>query len=240
MRDYAPDTISQGAGLRDYMLRVYNYMTVALFMTGGIAYFSARSESFINAMYQMQGNAVVGMKPLAWVVMLAPLVFVMFFSFGLQRMSAMTAQVSFWIYAVLVGLSLSTIFLTFTGQSIAQAFFVTAATFGGMSLYGYTTQRDLTGIGSFMFMGLIGLIIASLVNLFLHSPGLQFVTSIIGVIVFVGLTAFDVQKLKQLYVQVAGQGEMAEKIAIFGALTLYLDFINIFLNFLMIFGRRRD
>ncbi|MBI3440207.1 MAG: Bax inhibitor-1/YccA family protein [Proteobacteria bacterium] len=232
-------TEAQGSGLRAYLLKIYNYMTGALILTGAIAFYSAKSEALLNAMYIMQGETITGMKSLAWIVMFAPLGLVMFLSFGIQRMSLYTAQLSFWAYAALVGLSLSVIFLTFTGESIAQTLFITAGTFGGMSLYGYTTQRDLTGMGSFMFMGLIGLIIASMVNLFLKSPGLQFGLSVAGVIVFVGLTAFDTQKLKQLYVQTMGEGEGAEKIAIIGALTLYLDFINIFLNLLNFFGKRK-
>ena len=233
------NTASQDAGLRAYMLKIYNYMTGALILTGVIAFYSSQSEALLNAMYTMQGESITGMKPLSWVVMFAPLGLVMFLSFGIQRMSLYTAQLGFWIYAALIGLSLPVIFLTFTGESIAQTFFITAGTFAGMSLYGYTTQRDLTGLGSFMFAGLIGLIIDSLVNLFLHSTGLQFVISVAGVVVFVGLTAFDTQKLKQLYLQTAGEREWAEKVAIIGALTLYLDFINIFLNLLNFFGERK-
>lgn len=227
------------AGLRAYMLKIYNYMASGLLLTGVIALFSAQSEAVLSAMYIFEGNAITGMKPLAWIVMFAPLGLVMFLSFGLQRMSLVAAQASYWGYAALMGLSLSTIFLTFTGESIARVFFITAGTFGGMSLYGYTTKRDLTGMGSFLMMGLIGLIIASLVNLFLKSSGLQFALSVIGVLVFVGLTAYDTQKLKNIYYQLTNEGEWMGKMVIMGALTLYLDFINIFMQLLYLFGDRR-
>jgi FtsH-binding integral membrane protein len=169
----------------------------------------------------------------------APLGIVIYLSFALRSMSLMAAQISYWLYAAIMGISLSVIFLTFTGESIARIFFITAGTFGGMSIYGYTTRRDLTGFGSFLIMGLWGLIIASLVNLFLQSSGLQFALSVIGVLVFVGLTAYDTQKLKALYTQVSIDAEQQGKVAIMGALTLYLDFINLFLNLLHLFGERR-
>jgi len=234
-----PQTAAYDAGLRAYMLRIYNYMASGLVLTGIVALFSSQSEAVLSAMYVFEGNVITGMKPLAWIVMFAPLGLVMYLSFGLQRMSLVAAQASYWIYAALIGLSLSTIFLTFTGESIARVFFITAGTFGGMSLYGYTTKRDLTGMGSFLMMGLIGLIIASLVNLFLKSSGLQFALSVIGVLVFVGLTAYDTQKLKSLYYQLTNEGEWMGKMVIMGALTLYLDFINIFMQLLYLFGDRR-
>lgn len=226
-------------GLRRYLLAIYHYMTAALVMTGAVAYFSAQSETFLNAMYLMDNGAIYGMRTMAFLVMFAPLALVMFLSFGLQRMSLLATQISYWIYAAIMGLSLSVVFLSFAGESIARVFFITAATFGVMSLYGYTTQRDLTGLGSFLFMGLIGLIIASLVNLFLKSSGLQFIVSVIGVLIFTGLTAYDTQKLKALYSRVSGDAEWQGKLAIMGALTLYLDFINIFLNLLNLLGERR-
>ena len=226
-------------GLRAYMLKIYNYMAAGLALTGIVAMYSAQSEAVLNALYVMQGNAVVGMKPLAWIVMFAPLGLVLYLSFGLRKMSLMTAQISYWVYAAVMGLSLSTIFLTYTGESIARVFFITAGTFGGMSLYGYTTKRDLTGIGSFLMAGLIGIIIASLVNFFLHSSSLQFAISVIAVLVFVGLTAYDTQKLKALYSEASASDEWAGKIVIMGALTLYLDFINLFLQLLYLFGDRR-
>lgn len=221
LRTHRSTTLTEAAGfdagLRAYMLKIYNYMASGLLLTGIIALFSAQSEAVLSAMYTIEGNAITGMKPLAWIVMFAPLGLVMYLSFALRSMSLMAAQISYWLYAALMGLSLSTIFLTFTGESITRVFFITAATFGGMSLYGYTTKRDLTGLGSFMMMGLWGIIIASLVNLFLKSSGLQFAISIIGVLVFVGLTAFDTQKLKSLYYQLSGEGEWTGKIVIMGA-----------------------
>ena len=232
-------TTAYDAGLRAYMLKIYNYMASGLVLTGIMALFASQSEAVLSAMYVFEGNVITGMKPLAWIVMFAPLGLVMYLSFGLQKMSLVAAQVSYWAYAALMGLSLSTILLTYTGESVARVFFITAGTFGGMSLYGYTTKRDLTGMGSFLMMGLIGLIIASLVNLFLKSSGLQFALSVIGVLVFVGLTAYDTQKLKNMYYQLTDQGELRGKMVIMGALTLYLDFINIFIQLLYLFGDRR-
>jgi hypothetical protein len=176
--------------------------------------------------------------PLAWIVMLSPLAFILVLSFGVQRMQASTMQMVFWAFSAVMGLSLANIFLAFTGASIARVFFITAGTFAGMSLYGYTTRRDLTGVGSFLFMGLIGIIIASLVNLFLQSTALHFVISVVGVLVFVGLTAYDTQKIKLLYLESDG-AEIATKKAIMGAVTLYLDFINLFMMLLHLFGQRR-
>jgi len=216
-------------GLRQYMLKVYNYMTGGLVVTGLVAFFVANSPALLSAIFG---------TPLAWVVMLAPLGFVLLFSFRLQRMSTGTAQLLYWAFAALMGLSLSTIFIVFTHASIARVFFITAATFAGMSLYGYTTRRDLAGLGSFMFMGLIGIVIASLVNIFLASSALQFAVSVIGVIVFVGLTAWDTQQIKEMYVE-GETDEMGTKKAIFGALRLYLDFINLFIMLMQLLGNRR-
>jgi FtsH-binding integral membrane protein len=211
------------------MLRVYNYMGAGLALTGIVAYVAAAS-GFYQAIYR---------TPLMWLVMLAPLGMVFFLSFRIQKMSLGTAQLSFWAYAGLVGLSLGGIFLVYTGVSIASTFLITATMFLATSLYGYTTSRDLTGLGSFMFMGLIGIIIAGLVNMFLHSTGLQFAISAIGVIVFTGLTAYDTQSIKEMYF--AGDDEViAGKKAIMGALRLYLDFLNLFLMMLQFMGQRRD
>ena len=171
--------------------------------------------------------------------MLAPLAFVLAISFGIERMSAATAAVLFWIYAAVMGLSLGGIFLVYTGTSIARVFFITAATYGAMSLYGYTTRSDLSGFGSFLFMGLIGIVIASLVNIFIGSNILQFAISIIGVLVFVGLTAYDTQRIKQMYLA-SDSPEIAGKKAVLGALALYLDFINLFMMLLQLFGQRRE
>jgi uncharacterized protein len=219
-------------GLRDYMLRVYNYMASGLALTGIVAYVAAAggADSFIAHIYR---------TPVMWLVVLAPLGLVMLLSFGIERMQASTAQMVFWIYAGLMGLSLSTIFLVYTGASIARVFFITAGTFAGMSLYGYTTRRDLSQFGSFLFMGLIGIIIASLVNMFLLSSALQFAISVIGVLVFTGLTAYDTQQIKEMYYQGDGS-EIAGKKAIMGALRLYLDFINLFMLLMQLFGTRRD
>jgi hypothetical protein len=217
------------AGLRAYMLRVYNYMAGGLAVTGIVAYVAASS-----GFYQS-----IASTWLIWLVMLAPLGFVLALSFGIQRMSAGTAALLFWVYAAVMGLSLGGIFLVFTGASIARVFFITAATYGAMSLYGYTTRTDLSGFGSFLMMGLIGIVIASLVNIFIKSSSLQFAISIIGVLVFVGLTAFDTQRIKEMYLE-SDTGEIAAKKAILGALSLYLDFINLFMMLLQLFGQRRD
>lgn len=171
--------------------------------------------------------------------MLAPLGFVMFFAYKLNKISSAQAQTYLWIYAVLMGLSLSTIFVVYTGTSVARIFFITASVFGAMSLYGYTTKKDLTGFGSFLMMGLIGLIIASLVNIFLKSSAMQFALSVIGTFLFIGLTAYDTQRIKQTYYQFAGNSEMVGKAAVMGALNLYMDFINLFIMLLQMFGDRK-
>jgi uncharacterized protein len=218
-------------GLREYMLRIYNYMASGLALTGIVAYVFAQSGIY----------AQVAATPLIWLIMLAPLGFVMVMSFGIQRMQASTAQLLFWLFAGVMGLSLASIFLVFTGASIARVFFITAGTFAAMSFYGYTTKRDLTQFGSFLMMGLIGIIIASLVNLFIASSALQFAISVIGVIVFVGLTAYDTQSIKQQYYELQyADGQTASKAAIMGALRLYLDFINLFMMLLQLLGARRD
>ena len=216
-------------GLRQYMLRIYNYMASGLALTGIVAYVAAASGFY---------HSIAG-TPLLWVVMLAPLGLVFWLSAGINRMSASTAQLLFWVYAGLMGLSLAGIFLVFTGASIARVFFITAGTFAAMSFYGYTTQRDLTQFGSFLFMGLIGIVIASLVNIFIASSALQFAISVIGVIVFVGLTAYDTQQIKEMYYE-GDDYETGSKKAIMGALRLYLDFINLFMLLMQLLGTRRD
>jgi FtsH-binding integral membrane protein len=227
------------AGLRAYFLKIYNLMASGLALTGILALFTANSSAMLNALYTVDANGHMGMSGLGWLVTLAPIGLVMWISFGINRLSATAAQGIFWLYSGLMGLSLSTIFLAYTGESIARTFFVTAGTFGAMSLYGYTTKKDLTGFGSFLIMGLWGIIIASLVNLFLQSSGLAFATSLIGVFIFIGLTAYDTQKLKAIYYQASGSGEMLAKMAILGALNLYLDFINMFIMLLRFMGDRR-
>ena len=215
-------------GLRQYMLRVYNYMGGGLALTGLIAYVGATSGFY----------ASIAGTPLLWIVLLAPLALVFFLSFRIERMSLGAAQLSFWAYAGLVGLSLSGIFLVYTGESIARVFFISAATFAATSLYGYLTRTDLSRFGSFLFMGLVGIVIAGLVNMFLASSGLQFAISVIGVLIFTGLTAFDTQRIKAIYI--GGEDDViAGKKAIMGALALYLDFLNLFLMLLQLFGDRR-
>jgi len=226
-------------GLRAYMLRVYNYMGVGLAVTGVIAYFAfaaAVQQTAAGVELTAFGNMLFN-SPLKWVVMLAPLGMVMVLSFGIQRMSFGAAQLAFWGFAALMGLSLSSIFLVYTGNSITQTFFVTAVAFGGLSLYGYTTKRSLSGFGSFLIMGLIGIIVASLVNLWLQSSALQFAVSVIGVLVFAGLTAYDTQRIKEMYFEGDDSSTMGKK-ALMGALSLYLDFINMFLMLLRLFGNR--
>ena len=216
-------------GLRDYMLRVYNYMASGLALTGIVAYLAAASGFYMS----------IARTPLIWLVILAPLGLVMLMSFGVQKMQASTLQMVFWLYSGLMGLSLAMVFLVFTGTSIARVFFITAGTFAAMSLYGYTTRRDLSQFGSFLFMGLIGIIIASLVNMFVGSTALQFAISVIGVIVFVGLTAWDTQQIKEMYYEGDG-AEIASKKAVMGALRLYLDFINLFMMLMQLMGTRRN
>jgi hypothetical protein len=219
-------------GLREYMLRVYNYMASGLALTGIVAFAAAWGGD--NSFY-----ASIAHTPLIWLVILAPLGLVMLMSFGIQRMQASTAQLVFWLYAGLMGLSLAMVFLVFTGASVARVFFITAGTFGAMSLYGYTTQRDLSQFGSFLFMGLIGIVIAGVVNIFIGSTALQFAISVIGVLVFVGLTAYDTQQIKEMYYE-GDDYETGSKKAIMGALRLYLDFINLFMLLMQLFGTRRD
>jgi uncharacterized protein len=217
------------AGLREYMLKVYNNMGFALAISGLVSFIVANSPSLMQAMFT---------TPLKWVVLLAPLGFVFFFSARINKISAASAQNYLWIFAGLMGLSIAPVLLIYTGASVAKVFFITASLFGSMSLYGYTTKKDLTAWGSFLMMGLIGIILASLVNLFLKSSGLDFVISIIGVIIFTGLTAYDTQRIKSMYYQLSDQ-ESISKAATMGALALYMDFINLFIMLLRFFGDRR-
>ena len=214
-------------GLRKHMLSIYNYMASAVLLTGIVALVSASSGLTL---------AIAG-TPLMWVVMLAPLAFVLAMSFGLNKMSKSTLNILFWAYATVMGLSLSTIFLVYTGESIAVTFFATAGAFAGLSLFGYTTKKDLSGFGSFLIMGVIGLIIAGLVNLFLQSSTMSFVISGLGVLIFAGLTAYDTQRLKEEYAHLRGT-EYIGKAVIMGALNLYLDFINMFTYLLRFLGTR--
>ena len=217
-------------GLRRHMLRVYNYMGLGLVVTGLVAYAVGTTPALYVPIFS---------TPLKWVVMLAPLAFVLFFSFRMQSMSATGAQGMFWAFCAVMGLSMASIFLVFTGTSIARTFFIAAAMFGATSLYGYTTKRDLSRFGSFLIMGLIGVLIASLVNIFLASSMLQFVVSIVGILVFVGLTAWDTQSIKEQYAE-NFDAESQQKLAVFGAFSLYLNFINIFQLLLNFTGQRED
>ncbi|ENR73357.1 Bax inhibitor-1/YccA family protein [Brucella abortus] len=219
-------------GLRSYMLGVYNMMAIGLAVTG-LAAFGTAVLAQSNPAFQQ----LLFASPLRWVIMLAPLAAVFFLSFRIQSLSVGTAQAIFWGYAALVGLSLSSIFIVFTGQSIVRTFFVTAASFGALSLYGYTTKRNLSAMGSFLMMGLFGLILASVVNIFLGSTALQFAISVIGVLIFAGLTAYDTQEIKEMYYEGDAADTQDRKI-VMGALRLYLDFINMFMFLLQFMGNR--
>jgi len=259
------ETAVLDAGLRAHMLRVYNYMSVGLALTGLSAigiYLLAVSSNVADASYLVRAGRVIPIpagvavqnsdilltslgyvvfvSPLKWAIILAPLALVFALSFTVGRMRPATAQLLFWLYAVLVGLSLASIFLLYTHTSIGRVFFITAAAFGGLSVWGYTTQRDLGGLGAFAAMGLIGVVIASVINLAFGSTTLQWLVSIGGVAVFSGLTAWDTQRLKSEYLYGAMNGEAAERSAILGALSLYLDFINLFTLLLQLFGQREE
>ena len=226
-------------GLRSYMLKVYNYMASALLLTGFVALltFKLAVQSLEPLVLSNFGNSLYN-SGLAWVVMLAPLGVIIYMSFGIAKMNVAKAQSVFWVFAALMGLSLSSIFVAYTGTSITRVFFITAGTFGLMSIYGYTTNSDLTKFGSFLIMGLIGILVASVVNIFMKSPMMYFVISILGVLIFVGLTAYDTQKIKNMYLE-SDSGELIGKKAVMVALTLYLDFINLFIMLLRLFGQRR-
>jgi hypothetical protein len=234
------DRVAIDAGLRAHMIRVYNYMAVGVALTGLVAWltFSATVNQTGAGLVLTPLGQTLFTGPMMWVVILAPLALVMVISFGIERLSAGTALMLFFVYAGLLGISMATIFLAFTEASITRVFLISAASFGALSLWGYTTQRDLTGFGSFLFMGLIGIIIASLVNIFLKSSGLDWVISVIGVLVFAGLTAYDTQKIKEMY-DPMDDGTAGGRKAVMGALSLYLDFINLFMMLLRLFGDRR-
>lgn len=219
--------LAYNEGLRAYMLSVYNYMSLGLGLTGAVALLVVSSPSVLQLV-----------MPAFWLFILAPFVLVLFLSFKINTMKFSTAQTVFWLYAALNGVAFSVLFLAYTYQSIARVFFITAGTFAAMSLYGYTTKKDLTSMGSFLFMGLIGIIIAMIANIFIASSMLEFIVSIAGVLIFTGLTAYDTQSIKEAYTE-GSSSEVAGKRAIFGALQLYLDFINLFLMLLRLFGDRR-
>lgn len=225
------------AGLRAYMIRIYNIMAGGLVLTGATAWLVANMPALFNLFYTVAPDGRTGLSLLGMIAVFAPLGLVFFLGMGLERMKAATARNVFFAYSVLMGISLSTVFLTYTSESVARTFFITAGTFAGVSLWAYTTRRDLTGLGHFMMMGLIGLVIASLVSFFFHSSALQFAISVIGVVVFTGLTAWDTQRFKEMYAAQAG-AEANAKLAVMGALNLYMDFINLFLYLLRFMGRR--
>ena len=233
-------------GLRAYMLKVYNYMASGVLLTGIISLIVFKFSGGMNITLGPTGftgltnpfGELLFNSGFKWLVMLAPLGIVIYLSFGIAKMSASKAQSTFWVFAALMGASLASIFIVYTQMSIARVFFITSGTFGAMSIYGYTTKRDLTKLGSFLMMGLFGIIIASVVNMFLKSSMMHFVISILGVLIFVGLTAYDTQKIKNMYL-VSDSGELMGKKAVMGALTLYLDFINLFIMLLRLFGQRR-
>src|SRR5262245_47286901 len=241
------------AGLRAYMLRIYNYMVLGLAITGlaalGAYMLSVTGDpasamrgaaALRNGVYLTPIGYALFVSPLKWLIILAPLAIVFFLGFRIETMRPSTAQITFWIYAALVGVSLGVLFLVYTHTSIVRVFFITAAAFGALSLWGYTTQRDLTGMGSFLVMGLFGIIIASLVNIFLASSALQWTISVIGVLIFAGLTAWDTQRLKSEYIYGSMEGDVLERSAIMGALSLYLDFLNLFTFLLQLLGSREE
>ena len=230
VRARSGEAVAVDQGLRSYMLGVYNYMALGLALTGVVAYVVANT-SLAYTIFSMQ---------LHWVAMFATLGLVFYLSFRIAKIQASTAQALFWAYAGLNGIWLSIIFLAYTDESIFRTFLITAASFGALSLYGYTTKRNLSAMGSFLFMGLIGLIIAMVVNIFLVSSALQWAISVIGVLIFAGLTAFDTQKIKNMYYAVEGQQEAIAKTSVMGALALYLDFLNLFLFLLRFLGNSRS
>lgn len=248
-----PGTVSRtGAaideGLRAYMLGVYNYMAAGVALTGIVAYAlyalaittdpGAAAATLGNGTMLTSFGTMLYTSPLKWVLAFAPLAFVFFFAVRASRMSVSAAQTSFWVYAALVGASISAILLVFTGTSIARVFFISAASFAGLSVWAYTTKKDLSGWGSFLMMGLIGIIIAAIVNIFLASTAMQFAISVLGVLIFAGLTAYDTQRIKDDYYEFRHDGEMAAKASVFGALALYQDFVGLFMNLLTLFGDR--
>ncbi len=240
----ATSTAVLDAGLRAYMLRVYNWMSSGLLLTGIVSFAianSSLSSAFYTRVMTVSGPAPVP-TPLGWLVMFAPLAFVLVLSIGVNKLSTTAVQGLFWAFCAVMGASLANIFVIYTGGSIVRVFFITSATFAATSIYGYTTKADLSRMGSFMMMGLFGIIIASLVNIFLQSPAVYYAISIIGVVVFVGLTAWDTQRIKADYVQYAyAEGtELAAKRGVYDALSLYLNFINLFMFLLRIMGVRNN
>ena len=228
------------AGLREYMLKIYNYMAIALVVTAVTGYATLSIEPLTQLMFNFSPSGqLIGQTGFGWLVMLSPIGIAFYFFSGAGRMDIEKSKMLLWVYAGLTGMALSSIGFLYTGESIGQSFFITAGTFAAMSLYGYTTQRDLTSMGSFLIMGVMGLIIASLANMFFQSSAVHFATSLLGVAIFMGLIAWDTQKLKHMYYSTGG-GELGQRMAVMGAFSLYLDFINLFLYMLRFFGNRRD
>lgn len=238
----AAQTAEYDEGLRAYMLKVYNYMTSGVLLTGIVALVLSRTPEVLSLFYNLvdMGNgqiAIRGMTGLGWVAMLSPFAFILAMNLGIQRLSAGALQGIFWAFATCFGISLTTVLFRYTGESIAQTFFITAASFAALSLYGYTTKRSLSGMGTFLTMGLFGLIIAMVVNFFLGSSLLQFIISVAGVLVFAGFTAYDTQRIKEDYYHMS-TGEAVAKSAVLGAVRLYLDFVNLFMFLLQFLGNR--
>lgn len=228
-------------GLRSYMLRIYNYMASGVLLTGLVAYGASQWTPFLNAVMKTNAEGMVtGLSPLGWLVAFAPVVFVLLFGRAMSSANISTLKTTFWAYAGVMGLSLFSIFLAYTGASIMRVFFITAGTFGLFSIYGYTTKKDLTSWGSFLFIGIWAVFIASIANMFMHSSGFSLVLSLVGVGLAIGLIAFNTQKLKDVYYAVGRSGDTAlERASIMGALQLYFDFIYLFINLLRIMGDRR-
>lgn len=232
------DAVSRDEGLRRYMLGVYNYMASALVLTGITAYAGANFGPLMNLLYKFDGGHM-SLTGFGWLIFFAPLAFILAFSFGINRLSVPAAQGLFWAFAGVMGLSLSSICFMYTGQSIMRVFLITSIVFGSMSIWGYTTKRDLTSMGSFLIMGVWGIILASVINIFVGSSALQFAISILAVVIFTGLTAYDTQKIKGMYYAVMGDATAVAKTSIYGALNLYMDFINLFIQLMHFLGERR-
>ena len=233
------DQAAYDVGLRQHMLRVYNYMASGLALSGIVAYALFSSVALASLFFEIEGSRVVGLNLLGWIAIFAPLGLLLLTSFRASQMSVRAVQAVYWSVTALMGVSLSLLLFRYTGASVARTFFVTAAAFGALSLYGYTTKRDLTAMGKFLFMGVIGLVLAGLVNMIWPSGTLTFIISVAGVLIFSGLIAYDTQKIKEQYAEAWGT-EVAEKIAIFGALSLYLDFVNLFQFLMMFMGQDRE
>ena len=226
-------------GLRSYMLKVYNMMASGVLLSAIICYFAGTSEAFINAVLQQGADGRVGLSGLGWIISLAPMAMAFFMMVKLRSMSTQALKTTFWVYAAVMGLSLFSIFIVYTQASVLRVFLITSGTFGLLSMYGYATKRDLSSWGTFLFVGMIAVLIVSVVNMFLHSSGLDIMLSYVAVALALGLTAYDTQKVKAYYYQTGGSGDMAERASVMGALNLYFDFIYLFINLMRLMGDRR-